>query len=284
MAEILKGAPVAAAITENVAAGVQSLKEKGINTTLEVIRVGEDPSDLAYERGLLKRMEKCGIEVTLKVFPQDVPGEELEKEIERVNSSGDIHGCLMFRPLKDKALEEKLCGLLDPAKDVDSMTKASLSSVFTGSKEGFPPCTAQAVTEILDHYGIEVSGKNAVVVGRSLVIGKPVAMMLLAKNATVTICHTKTKDLKETVKKADIVIAAAGKAEMLSGGCFSEGQTVIDVGINMTDAGLVGDVCFDDAEKVVSAITPVPGGVGSVTTAVLAKHVYEAAATALEGK
>ncbi len=278
MAEILKGAPVAAALTDELTKRVEALREKGVVPTLAILRVGERPDDISYERGALKRCAKIGVEVRQILLPADCYREELLAAIRGINEDAGIHGCLMFRPLPVKEDENLACELLDPAKDVDCMTGGSLSGVFSGKAVGFPPCTAQACMEILDYYGVELTGAKAVVLGRSLVIGKPVAMMLLGKNATVTMCHTRTKELPSVCREAQVLIAAAGKAGAIDKNCVSEGQVVIDVGINVDEEGkLCGDVKFDEAEPVVSAITPVPGGVGAVTTAVLAKHVIEAA-------
>lgn len=198
--------------------------------------------------------------------------------IHQVNQDDKIHGVLIFRPLPKHLDEAAVIQALAPEKDVDGITDGSMVGVFAGTKQGFPPCTPQACMEILDHYGIDCTGKKAVVVGRSLVVGKPAAMMLLKKNATVTVCHTRTVDMPSVVKEADIVIVAAGRAGVVDDRYVSSGQTVIDVGINVNEEGkLCGDVAYDKVEPVVKAITPVPGGVGSVTTSVLVGHVVEAA-------
>ena len=274
MSEILKGLPVANALTEKLISRCENLKSKNINPTLAILRVGEKPDDISYENGILKRCEKIGINVKKFVITQ----EEILKNIEEINNDKNIHGCLMFRPLSDKNLEKKACEILLPEKDVDCMTEKSLASVFIGNKNGYPPCTAEACIELMDYYGIEIEGKNIAVIGRSLVIGKPVSMMLQNRNATVTMCHSKTKKLHEISRNSEIIIAAIGKAGFIDSKFLSHGQTVIDVGINVNEEGkLCGDVKFDDAEKIVEKITPVPGGVGSVTTAILAKHVIEAA-------
>ena len=274
MAEILKGLPVANALTEKLIARCENLKSKNINPTLAILRVGERPDDISYENGILKRCDKIGIAVKKFVVTQ----EEILEHIEAINNDKNIHGCLMFRPLPDKNIDKKACEILLPEKDVDCMTEKSLASVFIGNETGYPPCTAQACIELLDFYGIEIEGKNIVVIGRSLVIGKPVSMILQNRNATITMCHSKTKKLPEISRNAEIIIAAIGKAGFVDSKFLSEEQTVIDVGINVNEEGkLCGDVKFDEAEKIVSKITPVPGGVGSVTTAVLAKHVIEAA-------
>ena len=278
MAEILKGAPVAAALTDELAARCAALKARGIAPALAIIRVGERADDVAYERGAIKRCEKVGIAVRQYLLPADTKQDELLRAIDGINADEGIHGCLMFRPLPRHLDEREICEALDVSKDVDCMTERSLAGVFTGAGRGFAPCTAQSVMELLRHYGINPARKRAVVVGRSLVIGRPVAMLLLAANATVTVCHSRTNRLEEFTRGADIVVAALGRARALDEDYFEPGQIVIDVGIN--DAGdgtLVGDVDFDSVEPLVDAITPVPAGVGSVTTSVLCAHVIEAA-------
>ncbi len=279
MADLLKGAPVAKALTAALAERAQPLRDAGCVPTLAIIRVGEREDDLSYERGALKRCEKVGIEARRILLPADTTQEQLVAAIAEVNKDAGIHGCLMFRPLPAGLDEDAAAAALDPAKDVDSMTPASLLTTLSGRGAGFAPCTAEAVLAILDHYGVALDGAKVAVVGRSLVIGRPVAAMLTARNATVTTCHTHTRDLAAECRAADIVVAAVGRARTIGADAVRSGQTVIDVGINWDEAAgkLVGDVDFDAAEPVVAAITPVPGGVGAVTTAILAKHVIEAA-------
>lgn len=279
MAELLKGLPVAKALTEELVGRVASLKEHGVEPTLAIVRVGERDDDLSYERGATKRCDAVGIAVKKFVLPADCSQDELMAVIAEVNADASIHGCLMFRPLPRTLDEAAACAALDPAKDVDCITEGSLFGVFANRQVGFPPCTAEACIQLLDHYGYELSGAEVTVVGRSLVIGKPVSMMLQARNATVTMCHTRTRDLAASCRKAEVLVVAAGHIGTVGADAVSEGQTVIDVGINWDDAAgkLCGDVSFNEVEPKVAAITPVPGGVGSVTTAVLAKHVVEAA-------
>ena len=278
MAELWKGAPAAAALTEALIPRAQALRERGIVPTLAIVRVGERPEDLSYERGAMKRCEKVGIAVRQFLLTETSSQADLMEVIEEVNRDDSIHGCLLFRPLPRHMDEQAACAALAPEKDVDGITPGSLAAVFAGSGAGYPPCTAQACLELLDHYGYELKGKRAVVVGRSLVIGKPVSMLLLGRHATVTICHTRTADLPAECRRAEVLIAAAGKAGVIGADCLSPGQVVIDVGINADENGnLVGDVDFAAAEPVAGAITPVPGGVGAVTTSVLARHVIEAA-------
>lgn len=278
-----KGAPAAAALMEDLTGRIERLSGTGVTPTLAIVRVGERPDDRAYETGAVKRCEKAGVAVKRFPLPAGCSALELRAVLEHINAVSEIHGCLMLRPLPDPAMEEMACALLDPKKDVDCMTPAALAGVFAGKGWGYPPCTAQACLELLKYYKTALTGKRAVVVGRSLVIGKPVSMLLQAENATVTMCHTRTVDLPAVCRGAEVLIAAAGRANLLGADHVSPGQVVLDVGINVDESGkLCGDVKFDEAEPVVSAITPVPGGVGAVTTAVLVKHVVEAAERTLK--
>lgn len=278
MATILKGAAVTAALNQSLTERTSALKEKGILPTIAIVRVGERGDDISYEKGAIKRCEKIGVGVKQFLLPADVPEETLLATIEEINADPAIHGCLLFRPLPGHIDGERIRRALAPQKDVDGITDGSLAGVFSGSGEGYPPCTAQACMEILDHYGYPLQGKKAVVVGRSLVVGKPAAMLLLQKNATVTVCHTRTADMPALCREAEVLIVAAGKAGVVGKEYLSPGQVVIDVGIHVLEDGkLTGDVKFEEAEPIVEAITPVPGGVGTVTTSVLVKHVVEAA-------
>ena len=281
MAQLWKGAPVAAALSERVAAQAEQLRAQGVSPTLAIVRVGERPEDLSYERGAMKRCEKVGVAVRQLLLPGEVSQGELLEVIQSINTDPSIHGCLLFRPLPGHIDERAVCQALSPAKDMDGITDGSLAGVFAGTGQGFPPCTAQACIELLDYYGYALKGRRTVVVGRSMVIGKPVAMLLLQRHATVTICHTRTADLPAACREAELLVVAAGRAGVVGREHVSPGQTVIDVGINVAEDGrLVGDADFDAAEPVVDAITPVPGGVGAVTTSVLARHVVLAAARA----
>jgi len=279
MAEILKGNVVAEAINNRSKEAVAQLAEKGIVPMLAILRVGERADDISYEKGATKRCESVGVKVKNVVLPEYVDQETLMEELDKLNKDNDVHGILVFRPLPKHLDEEAVRQALAPEKDVDGITDGSLAGVFANTNVGFCPCTAQAAIEILDSYGVECSGKKAVVIGRSLVVGRPAAMLLMHKNATVTICHTRTVDIPQITKEADIVIVCTGKMESVGGEYFSQGQTVIDVGIgwNEEKQKLCGDVKFDEAEPVVGAITPVPGGVGAVTTSVLVAHVVKEA-------
>lgn len=278
MANILLGKEVADRMVEDLKVRLQDLRAKGVEPTLAIIRVGERGDDISYERGAVKRAEMVGVKTSVRVFDSQIEAEVLKEEIQRINRDDSIHGCLIFRPLPSHLDEEDVCNTLCPEKDVDGITSASMAGLLAGSGTGFAPCTAEASLAMLKHYGIPIKGARAAVIGRSLVIGKPVALMLLAEHATVTICHTRTVDLASVTRQSDLIIACAGKAEMLTGDMVSAGQTVIDVGINVTEDGrLVGDVAFDQVEPIVANITPVPRGVGSVTTTILMQHVVEAA-------
>ncbi len=277
-AEILKGAAVAAALNEKTKLMVAELAAAGIVPTLAVVRVGERGDDIAYERGILKRCTAVGVEPKQVILPEDINNNELIDTLCKLNSDDSVHGILVFMPLPTHMDEKAVRAAIAPEKDVDGVTEGSAAGVYTGSGIGFAPCTARACVEILKYYGIPVAGKRAAVFGRSLVIGRPVSMLLMAENATVTICHSRSEDAAAIAKEADIVVAALGKAKALGGEYFREGQTIIDVGINFDAEGkMCGDVDFAAAEPIVGAITPVPGGVGAVTTAVLVRHCVEAA-------
>ncbi len=278
MAQILKGAPVVAAMNEANAARCAALKEKGITPTLAVVRVGAREDDLSYERGVMTRCGKVGVEVKQYLLPADAAQDDLLKVIAQINADPSIHGCLLFRPLPRQFDDRTVRAALAPEKDIDGITDGSLAGVFTNTAIGYPPCTAQACLEILKYYSIPLSGRRAVVVGRSLVVGKPAAMMLDRENATVTICNSRTQDLPALCREADVLVVAMGRMGAIGGDCLRAGQVVVDVGIHVNEEGrLCGDVRFAEAEPVVDAITPVPGGVGTVTTSVLVGHVVEAA-------
>ncbi|MBE6986556.1 MAG: bifunctional 5,10-methylenetetrahydrofolate dehydrogenase/5,10-methenyltetrahydrofolate cyclohydrolase [Ruminococcaceae bacterium] len=287
MAKRLLGKEVNEALVASLQTRTAALREKGVTPTLGIIRLGENPSDLSYEKGATKRAEEVGVAVKNYILPESATKEEVLAVIDQVNADETVHGVLMFRPLPKhlKADQDEICNRLDPKKDVDSMTHMSNAGVFEGQDLGYAPCTPAACMEILDHYGIDCKGKNAVVIGRSLVVGKPAAMMLMAKNATVTICHTRTVNTAEICRNADIIVTAAGVLNSLTKDFVREGQIVIDVSMNWNPekittkgkGGMSGDCVFDEVEPIVEAITPVPGGVGAVTTSVLMKHVVEAA-------
>jgi methylenetetrahydrofolate dehydrogenase (NADP+)/methenyltetrahydrofolate cyclohydrolase len=278
MTRILKGPAVAQAINIRSTAAALALKERGIEPQIAIVRVGERGDALSYERGATRRAEEVGIAVRHLKLEETASQAELIKTIEDLNADAAIHGVLLLRPFPAHINDGVVRNTLAVSKDIDGITDTSVIGVFTGKGHGFAPCTAQACMEILDYYGVDCAGKNAVVVGRSLVIGKPAAMMLLKRNATVTIAHSHSVDLPALVRRAELVIACVGQARLFDERYFSPNQIVIDVGINVSEDGsLVGDVDFEAATRIVEAISPVPGGVGSVTTGVLLKHVIEAA-------
>ncbi len=273
MANLLKGKCIAEAINEKSIALVNELKNRNITPTLATFRIGGNEADIAYESNINKRANNIGVKVINNVFDINIEVDEFIKEVNKANLDKNIHGILIFRPLPFN--EELIRNLIVAEKDVDGSSSDSLAAIFTNTNKGFAPCTAEAAMKILDYYNIDLVGKNIVIIGRSLVVGKPLSMLLLNRNATVTICHSKSKDIASISKKADIVIAAIGKTEMLNKDYFSNKQTVIDVGINYSveKNKLCGDVLFEEVERVVENITPVPGGVGSVTNAILINHV-----------
>jgi len=285
MAQLLKGKEVADALNQGSAAAILALKSQKINPTLALVRIGNNPDDLAYEASIIKKAQSMGIQILGCDLGKDVDQKELESHIHGFNQDPYVHGILLFRPLPANMDEQAVLNMIDPDKDVDGVSDISMGKVYAGSPDGFGPCTAESVMAILKHYEIPMQGKRAVVLGRSLVIGKPVAMMLLGQNATVNICHSKTTDLAAECKRGDILVAAVGKANMVNDSFVHKNQVVIDVGINVDEAGnLSGDVDFASVEPMVSAITPVPGGVGTVTTAILMQHVIRSAQRQAETK
>lgn len=282
MAKRLLGKEVNARLNARIQADCDALKARGILPTLAIIRCGERPDDLSYERGATKRAETLGVAVEKFVLPESVSKQELLDTIDAANQNDAIHGILLFRPLPKhlKSDQDEISNRVDPRKDVDGMTDLSNAGVFMGKELGFAPCTPTTCMEILDYYGIDCTGKSTVIIGRSLVVGKPAAIMLMGRNATVTVCHTRTRDVAAVARQADIIISAAGKLRSLTKEFVRAGQIVVDVSINWDEekGGIAGDAVFDEIEPIVEAITPVPGGVGAVTTSVLIGHVVEAAA------
>lgn len=278
MAKVLSGKEVVSSINKSIKDEVSFLSDRGIVPKLAIVRVGERGDDISYERGASNRCAKVGVEVKKILLPDDVPQDRLLSEIEDLNKDETVHGILILRPLPRHIDDSLIRNAIRPEKDVDGITDGSMVGVYTGEDIGFPPCTPQACMEILDYYGIDVTGMNAVVIGRSLVVGKPAALMLIKRNATVTVCHTRTVDTPSISKAADLLIVSAGRAGIVGKDHLREGQIVIDVGINVNDEGkLCGDVDYEAADAIVEAVTPVPGGVGTVTTSVLVKHVVLAA-------
>lgn len=278
MSMVMKGSEVAGTMKEVLVRETGELAQKGIAPALGIVRIGVRLDDLAYERNTVKKMEGLGIKYRVFEFPESISQVDFEKEFSAINDDAGIHGILLFRPLPKHLDEEAAKNAINPLKDVDCMGPINIAKVFSGDETGFAPCTAEAVMEMLDHFGIELQGKRVAVVGRSMVVGKPLSMLLLKRNATVTICHTKTKNLEETCRNAEILIAAAGKAKMITADFVSEGTVVVDVGINVDSEGnLCGDVDYENVSPKAGSITPVPGGVGTVTSSVLARHVVRAA-------
>lgn len=272
----LKGAAVSAKIREQVEELLT--KKTGRPPKLAIVRVGERPDDLAYERGALKKMENFGLEAESFAFPEDITDEAFKEKFAGINQNPDIDGILLLRPLPKQIKEKDIEHMIDPKKDLDGISPENIARVFAGDEDGFAPCTAEAVVEVLKANAIDLTGMRVTVVGRSMVVGRPLSMLLLKENATVTICHTRTRNLKETCRKAEILVAAAGRARMIDASYVGRDAVVIDVGINVDkDGKLCGDVDFDTLEGTASMATPVPGGVGTVTTAVLAKHLVLAA-------
>ncbi|MGI6221238.1 MAG: bifunctional 5,10-methylenetetrahydrofolate dehydrogenase/5,10-methenyltetrahydrofolate cyclohydrolase [Coriobacteriales bacterium] len=279
MATILDGTAVASSINENLHARSDALREMGIAPTLAILRVGERDDDVAYEISAGKRARLCGVDVQTKVLPDDCTQARIEKALAELNEDPAVHGILILSPLPKSLDEKALIAMMKPSKDMDGVTARSIARSFLHVGEGYPPCTAQACIELLDHYGINVCGKNVAIIGRSPVVGRPLAAMLIDRHATVTICHTRTVDTPSITRRADILVVAAGQPEMVTADYVSPGQVVVDVGITWNEERqkLCGDVLFEEVEPVVDMITPVPGGVGSVTTSVLIEHVVDAA-------
>lgn len=278
MSILMKGADVAKTMKEDLTGEARRLKDRGILPSLTIVRVGARPDDLAYERGARKRMEMIGIECKVVELPETITQAEFEKTFFKINEDPKVHGILLFRPLPGHLDEGPVVSRINPLKDVDCMCPVNIAKVFYGDETGHAPCTPEAVMEMLDYYKIDPRGKKVTVIGRSMVVGKPLSMLLLKRHATVTICHTRTKDLSATCREAEILVAAAGKARMVTADMIGDGAVVVDVGINVDAKGnLCGDVDFNAAEPVTSYISPVPRGVGSVTSSVLAKHVLKAA-------
>ena len=275
---IIKGAQVAEAVSAETLKRAEALRLKGIEPCLAVIRVGEDGSQLAYERGALKRMDKCGINCRVCAFDENISQKDFENEFKKINDDNSVHGILLLQPLPKTLSVEPIKDIINPLKDVDAVSPVNMYKILANDKTGYAPCTAEGVMEILDWMGTDLKGKKCKVIGRSMIVGKPLGLLLLARDATVTYCHSKTRELAKETKDADVLIAAAGSAKLVGAGFVNENMTVIDVGVNVDENGnMCGDVDFEAVEPIVANITPVPGGTGAVTTSVLAKHVVKAA-------
>ena len=278
MAVIMRGKEVASRMSEMLFAKVANLKSSGIIPTLAVIRVGKRQDDLVYERAILKRFSTLGIDVNVHELPEDISQADFDSQFMAVNDDPKVHGILLFRPLPEGLNEEYAILHMNPNKDIDGMSPVNAARIFAGDDDGFAPCTPSAVMAMLAQYGYDIAGHNVVIVGRSMVVGRPLSMLMLKANATVTVCHSKTQNIKEICKRADIVVAAAGKAKMLTADYVTRKSVVVDVGIDTDSEGnLCGDVDFEKVEQVVQAVSPVPGGVGAVTTSILAENLLKAA-------
>jgi methylenetetrahydrofolate dehydrogenase (NADP+) / methenyltetrahydrofolate cyclohydrolase len=276
-AKLLTGKEVAQKMDQDIQAEVQALKGKGINPALKIMIVGDAPDSVAYANSAKKMAEKNGILCDIEQLPGTTSQDDFVKILKERNSNKAIHGIIVMRPFPKQISEDVVKHILAPEKDIDCFNPVNAGKVMAGDMTGFPPATPQAVMEMLRFYNIPMSGKEAVVIGRSMVVGKPQAMLLLGENATVTICHSRTQDLPGVCRRADILVAAIGKARMITPNYIKPGATVMDVGINVEGDKLFGDVDTEPAKDVAGAITPVPGGVGTVTTRVLLKHVVKAA-------
>ena len=278
MGEIIKGKPVGDALSEVLKGECEALVKDGIQPKLAILRVGAKPNDLSYEKGALKKCDTIGIKAEVTELPEGTTQEEYIEALEKLNKDSSVNGILTFRPLPKGIDEEVIKNVIAPEKDVDCFSPMNTAKLMEGDKTGFPPCTPTAVVEILKHYNVPLKGAKVVVLGRSMVVGKPVSMLLLGENATVTICHSKTQDLQKVCADADVLVAGVGRARMVTADYVKEGAVVIDVGINARPegGGICGDVDTDDVVGKASMVTPVPAGVGSVTTSILAKHVIKA--------
>ncbi|SDK76494.1 bifunctional 5,10-methylenetetrahydrofolate dehydrogenase/5,10-methenyltetrahydrofolate cyclohydrolase [Natronincola ferrireducens] len=277
MGEIIKGKPVADKISEDLVREIEGLRGKGIQPKLSIVRVGARPDDLAYEKGALGRCKKVGVETEVIELAEDITQDKFIEELKRLNEDKAVNGILIFRPLPKHLDESVIKYVIAPEKDVDCLSPINVGKMTEGDNTGFPPCTPTAVVEILKHYGVELQGKDCAIIGASMVVGKPAALLLLNENATISVCHIFTKDSAKVASQADIVVVGVGVPRLVKENWIAEGAVVIDVGINVDDEGnLCGDVDFDGVKDKTSMITPVPGGVGSVTTSILAKHVVKA--------
>ncbi len=275
MAKLIDGKTISTQIKDEVKAETEKLKEKGIKVSLAVIQVGNDPASSVYVRNKKKACEYCGIESLSYELPESTTEEELLKLIRDLNDNPECNGILVQLPLPKSINEEKILDEISPLKDVDGFHPVNVGALSIG-KPGFVSCTPAGVIELIKRSGYSIEGKECVVIGRSNIVGKPMAMLLLRENGTVTVTHSRTKDLKEVTKRADILVVAIGKPKMIDASYVKEGAVVIDVGIHRNeDNKLCGDVDFESAEPHCSAITPVPGGVGPMTIAMLMKNCLE---------
>ncbi len=273
----LRGKPVAEAMEEKLQKRVEALKAKGVTPTLAIVRVGERPDDLSYEKGATNCCKKLSMDVVSAVFPEDSREEDFLQDFAAMAQNPSVHGILLLHPLPKHLSLDKVKAIFPPEKDVDCLLDSNLGKIFLGDKQVAPPCTAQAVMELLHFYHIPISGKHAVVCGRSMVVGKPLSQLLLNENATVTVCHSRTEDMPSVTKRGDLLVTAVGRAKLFGKDYVTSGQTVVDVGINVDENGsLCGDADFAEVSTVAEAVTPVPGGIGIITTRVLAQNCIAA--------
>lgn len=275
---VVKGADVVNQLMEELQQSVMELEKRGIHPCAKIVRVGENPSCIAYGKGAAKKLEAVGIEVVYENFPEDITQEVFLKEFQRINMEPQTHGILLLRPLPPQLDEKEISMVIDPRKDVDAISPMNMYKVMVGDETAFPPCTPEAVMRIIDYIGIDLTGKKVAIVGASMVVGRPLFLLMLNRNATCVQCHIYTKDLVAECKHAEIIVVAAGKQGLIRLEHVAPGATVIDVGINVgKDGKMRGDVDFDAVAPITSYITPVPGGVGAVTSTILAAHVVKAA-------
>lgn len=273
---LLKGGPVAEVIKNEIIDMIRGRKAGGLSAPkIAIIRVGQDPDDIAYESRIVKNCQTIGLLTEVNVLDESTDMAKLLVLLEQLNNRAEVHGIIVFRPLPSQLNLKIISEAIKPEKDIDSMSPVNLAKVFSGDKSALAPCTAEAVVELLKFYYGNLEGKNIVIVNRSLVLGKPLAMLLLSENATVTLCHSKTKNLAEVTSKADVVVTGIGKAKFFGNEYFSENSIVIDVGINFTGNKMYGDVDFEPVEHMVKDITPVPGGIGTVTSMILLRNVIK---------
>jgi methylenetetrahydrofolate dehydrogenase (NADP+) / methenyltetrahydrofolate cyclohydrolase len=278
MTTVLDGRKVADKILQKVKEDVEQLKKRDINPKLTVILVGENPASLAYIRQKLKSCKKTGIEDELAEYPESVTTEELIAKINELNEESSVHGMIVQLPLPKHVSEPEVIKAVDPEKDVDGFQAYNVGKMFLSSEfEHLAPCTPKGVIHIMEHYDLPIAGKEAVIIGKSNIVGKPMAIMLLNRGATVTVCHRKTQDVKEHTLRADIVVSAVGKPKLVTADMIKEGAVVIDIGYNLVDGKAVGDVDFEPVSKKASAVTPTPGGTGPTTVACLLENVVTAA-------
>ena len=277
MADILDGKSLATVIKEEVRDGVGKLAEKGVTAKLAAVLVGDDPGSVVYARAKEKACSGVGMAYELRHLPGSTAEAEVIELVRRLNDDQTVHGILVEFPLPKHINKWRVLDALSPDKDVDGMTAVNRGRLLAG-EEGLFPATPQSCIEIMERYGIEIAGKHAVLVGRGETVGRPLILMLLRRNATITVCHTKTADLSQHTRRADILIAAAGRAGLITADMVKPGAVVVDAGINQTDKGIVGDVDFESVKEVAGRITPVPGGVGSLTTTLIMKNVLKAMA------